>query len=94
MTKRTRRVGSIKSELLKKSREAVLAAVQIFNNPNITFKAESYVVLMTIGWTYFFHAYYTVRKKSNTATSNSMESANCSTRPGTVPTNIGNLSVV
>jgi len=55
---RIRRIGSIKGELLKKSREAVLAAVQIFNNPNISFKAESYVVLMTIGWTYLIHAYF------------------------------------
>lgn len=41
-----------------KSREAALAAVQIFNNPNITFKTESYVVLMIISWTYLLHAYY------------------------------------
>jgi hypothetical protein len=59
MTKlRNRRVGSIKSELVKKSREAALAAVQIFNNPNITFKSETYVVLMIIAWTYLLHAYY------------------------------------
>ncbi len=60
--KRNRRVGSVKSELVKKSREAALAAVQIFNNPNITFKAESYVVLMIISWTYLLHAHY--RSKS------------------------------
>ncbi len=30
--KRKRRIGSIKNELLCKSREAALAAVQIFNN--------------------------------------------------------------
>ena len=58
MSKRIRRVGSIKSELLKKSREAALAAVQIFNNPNISFKSESYVVLMIIAWTYLLHAYF------------------------------------
>lgn len=59
MTKlRNRRVGSIKSELIKKSREAALAAVQIFNNPNITFKSETYIVLMIIAWTYLLHAYY------------------------------------
>lgn len=58
MGKRIRRVGSIKGELLKKSREAALAAVQIFNNPNITFKSESYVVLMIIAWTYLLHAYF------------------------------------
>ena len=62
MSKRIRRVGSIKSELLHKSREAALAAVQIFNNPNITFKAESYVVLMIISWTYLLHAYYRGQK--------------------------------
>ena len=48
----------MRSELLCKSREAALAAVQIFNNPNTTFKAESYIVLMIIAWTYLFHAYY------------------------------------
>ena len=62
MSKRNRRIGSIKSELLKKSREAALAAVQIFNNPNISFKSESYVVLMLIAWTYLLHAYYRGKK--------------------------------
>ena len=62
MNKRIRRVGSIKSELLKKSREAALAAVQIFNNPNISFKTESYVVLMNIAWTYLLHAYFRHQK--------------------------------
>ena len=56
--KRVRRVFSIKEELLKKSREAALAAVQIFNNPNVTFKSETYDVLMNIAWTYLLHAYY------------------------------------
>lgn len=56
--KRIRKWGSIKDELIKKSREAALAAVQIFNNPSTTFKAESYVVLMIISWTYLMHAYY------------------------------------
>jgi hypothetical protein len=56
--KRVRRVFSIKEELLKKSREAALAAVQIFNNPSVTFKSETYVLLMIIAWTYLLHAYY------------------------------------
>lgn len=60
--RRIRRIGSIKSELLCKSREAALAAVQIFNNPNISFKAEAYIVLMIIAWTYLLHAYYRSRK--------------------------------
>jgi hypothetical protein len=56
--KRIRRVFSVKDELLKKSREAALAAVQIFNNPNVTFKSETYVMLMVVAWTYLLHAYY------------------------------------
>lgn len=62
MSKRNKRISSVKNELLKKSREAALAAVQIFNNPNITFKSESYVVLMIIAWTYLLHAYYRTKK--------------------------------
>lgn len=62
MKARIRRIGSVKSELLNKSREAALAAVQIFNNPNIGFKSESYVVLMIISWTYLLHAYYRGKK--------------------------------
>ena len=34
---RIRRVGSVKQELLQKSKEAALSAVQIFNNPNISY---------------------------------------------------------
>lgn len=56
--KRVRRVFSVKEELLRKSREAALAAVQIFNNPQVTFKSETYVVLMVIAWTYLLHAHY------------------------------------
>lgn len=60
--KRVRRIFSVKEELLKKSREAALAAVQIFNNPNVTFKSETYIVLMNIAWTYLLHAYYRSKK--------------------------------
>ncbi|MCD4680534.1 MAG: DUF3644 domain-containing protein [Bacteroidales bacterium] len=62
MSQRDRRIGSIKKELINKSREASLAAVQICNNPNITFKAEADIVLMIIGWTYLLHAYYRSKK--------------------------------
>lgn len=55
---RIRRVSSISNELVTKSREAALAAVQIFNSPTITFKSEIYIVLMNIAWTYLLHAYY------------------------------------
>ena len=56
--KRSRRVYSVADELLTKSREAALAAVQIFNSPGVTFKSEIFIVLMTIAWTYLLHAHY------------------------------------
>ena len=55
---RTRKVKSIKDELVKKSREAMLAAVQIYNNPHITFKSESFITLAIVAWTYLIHAYF------------------------------------
>lgn len=60
--KRQRKVHSIKNELLIKSREAMLSAVQIFNNPTILFKSESFIVLSNIAWTYLLHAYYRENK--------------------------------
>lgn len=62
MPKQKRKLFSIKNELLTKSREAMLCAVQIFNNPNIVFKSESFVVLSTIAWTYLLHSYYRSQK--------------------------------
>ena len=47
-----------KRELLQKSREAMLAAVQIYNNPQVTFKSESFIALAVVAWTYLLHAYY------------------------------------
>jgi hypothetical protein len=48
MAKRRRRVGSVASELIKKAREAMLSAVQIFNNPQLDFKAELFIVTAVI----------------------------------------------
>lgn len=45
-----------KKELLARSRESALAAVQIFNNPVSKFKSENFIVLMIIAWTYLAHA--------------------------------------
>lgn len=59
---RVRRLYSIKNELLAKSREAALSAVQVFNNPLIKFKSETFIVLMIIAWTYLLHAYYRSKK--------------------------------
>ena len=55
---KNRRIKSVKTELVKKAREAMLAAVQLYNNPQVTFKAESFITLSVIGWTYLLHAYY------------------------------------
>lgn len=57
-TKRNRKIWSLKEEILAKSREAMLCAVGIFNNPNIQFKSESFIVLSNIAWMYLLHAYY------------------------------------
>lgn len=53
-----KRGPSVKRGLLLKSREAALNAVQTFNNPLTTFKAETFIVLMNIAWTYLLHAHY------------------------------------
>lgn len=57
-SKRKRRSKPHRNELILKSREAALAAVQIFNNPLVTFKSELFIVTMCIAWTYLLHAYY------------------------------------
>lgn len=36
----------------------MLSAVQLYNNPLITFKSESFIVLSVIAWTYLLHSYY------------------------------------
>jgi hypothetical protein len=61
MPKRKRRFGSVSTELVKKSREAMLTAVQIFNSPQIEFKSELFIITTVIAWTYLLHAFY--RKK-------------------------------
>lgn len=45
-------------QLLEKSKNSVLSAVQIYNNPLTTFRTESFIVLMTIGYTSLFHAIF------------------------------------
>src|ERR1700691_3786772 len=53
-----RKLYSERVDLILKAREAMLSAVQIYNNPLITFKTESFIVLSLIAWTYLLHAYY------------------------------------
>jgi len=59
---RKRSVKSVKDELIKKSREAMLAAVQVYNNPQITFKTEIFITCSMIAWTYLMHSYYRSQK--------------------------------
>ena len=51
-----RRVHSITASLVSQSRDAALAAVQVFNSPLIAFKSETFIVLMHVAWTYLLHA--------------------------------------
>ena len=46
------------NQLVNESRDAALNAVQTYNNPLATFKSETFIVLMTIAWTYLLHAYF------------------------------------
>jgi hypothetical protein len=38
-----KQVYSIKKELVEKSKEAALTAIQVYNNPNTIFKSETYI---------------------------------------------------
>lgn len=53
-----RTIGSVKTELLRKAREAALCAIKVFNDPLIRFKSEAFIVMMIIAWTYLLHAHY------------------------------------
>lgn len=55
-------MGSVKSELINKSREAALSAIRCYNDPQVCFKSETFIVLMIIAWTYLLHAYYRSKK--------------------------------
>src|ERR1700730_14006239 len=46
----------IGDELLIKAREAMLHAVQGYNNPRAYFKSEVFIVTAIIAWTYLIHA--------------------------------------
>lgn len=57
-----RRIYSEKRDLIDKAREAMLSAVQIYNNPLMSFKTESFIVLAMIAWTYMLHAHFRSKK--------------------------------
>lgn len=54
----SRRFHSVATRLVSQSQDAALTGVQVFNNPQIKFKSETFIVLMNIAWTYLLHAYY------------------------------------
>lgn len=54
-------LSPIDDERLYRAREAMIAAVEIFNSPNMLFKVQIFPVLSQIAWTYLLHEYY-VRK--------------------------------
>ncbi|MBI4766870.1 MAG: DUF3644 domain-containing protein [Deltaproteobacteria bacterium] len=58
MAKHLRSTGSFRKELIAKSREAALTAIRVFNDPQVNFKSETFIVLMIIAWTYLLHAHY------------------------------------
>jgi hypothetical protein len=45
-------------ELLVKAREAMIAAVHVFNGAGLTFRAELFIVTSIIAWTYLLHAWF------------------------------------
>jgi hypothetical protein len=45
-------------ELLIKGREAMIAAVHVFNSAGLTFRAELFIVTSIIAWTYLLHAWF------------------------------------
>lgn len=45
-------------ELLIKAREAMIAAVHMFNGAGLTFRAELFIVTCIIAWTYLLHAWF------------------------------------
>jgi hypothetical protein len=48
----------VDDELIIKAREAMLLAVQCYNNPKTWFRSEVFIVLAVIAWTYLHHAYF------------------------------------
>ena len=45
-------------ELIKKSRDSAILAVDIYNKPATKFRSFSFIVLMSIAWTSLFHAIF------------------------------------
>jgi len=59
-----------KDARLIRAREAMISAVQAFNSPAISFKAEMFCVLANIAWTYLFHEKLEQTKKGSSVLGN------------------------
>lgn len=53
-----KRLSNNVKNLLKKSKESCLLAVDVYNKPLTSFKSGAYIVLMIIAWTSLFHAIF------------------------------------
>lgn len=51
------RKGKTKT-ILESSMDSALLAVEIYNKPRTTFRAEAYITLMIMAWTRLFHAHF------------------------------------
>lgn len=54
-------LSPFENERIYRAREAMMAAVQLFNSPTIIFKVELFPVLSQIAWTYLLHEFF-IRK--------------------------------
>lgn len=52
----------IDDELVVKAREAMLNAIQVYNNPRAFFRSECFIVLAVIAWTYLLHHHLKLKK--------------------------------
>lgn len=73
-------LNPFKNERLIKSREAMISAVSIFNNPAILFKTEIFCVMVNIAWTYLIHE----KMEQTTIGSSKLANGNSVTVAGTL----------
>lgn len=52
------REKSIVKQLLKKSIDSAMLAIEFYNKPGVSFRTEGFITIMCIAWTSLFHAYF------------------------------------
>jgi hypothetical protein len=55
--------SNIVKQLLQKSKDSAMLAVEFYNKPAVRFKSEGFITMMVIAWTSLFHAYFIKQKK-------------------------------